>query len=141
MYNMARKSSFKGLRKYLFPILLVVIGLVIGSTMLCGCKVEGMQVRSSVPYTLGGNSMSEGVPGTGTEEWRNEHNPYNHGEMQVKEGGASSNMFMFANNKFSHDCCNTSSISSSNGCACITKEQQKLLGTRGGNCAHGNCSF
>ena len=85
--------------------------------------------------------MSEGVPGTGTEEWRNEHNPYNHGEMQVKEGGASSNMFMFANNKFSHDCCNTSSISSSNGCACITKEQQKLLGTRGGNCAHGNCSF
>jgi hypothetical protein len=41
-------------------------------------------------------------------------------------------MFLFANNKSKPSCCNFS-YSSSNGCVCITKEQQMLLHTRGGN--------
>lgn len=41
-------------------------------------------------------------------------------------------MFLFANNKSKPSCCNFS-YSSDNGCVCITKEQQMLLHTRGGN--------
>jgi hypothetical protein len=41
-------------------------------------------------------------------------------------------MFLFANNKSDPSCCNFS-YSTSNGCVCITNEQQQLLHTRGGN--------
>ena len=39
---------------------------------------------------------------------------------------------VFENTKFSPECC-PSNYSSSTGCACMTPEQMKFLGQRGGN--------
>ena len=40
---------------------------------------------------------------------------------------------ILADNEFSGKCCDDSSVSGGNGCACITKEQQCYLNSRGGN--------
>ena len=50
-------------------------------------------------------------------------------ESKMPEG----QLFYFANNKFSSDCCDYSTISSSNGCLCITSEQEDFLNKRGNN--------
>ena len=44
-------------------------------------------------------------------------------------------MFFFADNKFKPECCVPpfSSVSSSDGCACVTKEQVDYINMRGGN--------
>lgn len=42
-------------------------------------------------------------------------------------------MFIFANNKSSPECCKRSSYSTSNGCVCTTPDQLRFLNTRGGN--------
>ena len=42
-------------------------------------------------------------------------------------------LFLFNKNKFKGSCCETSFASSSNGCPCITQEQNDVLNTRGGN--------
>jgi hypothetical protein len=50
-------------------------------------------------------------------------------EAKLPEG----QLFYFTNNKFSPDCCEYSTISSNGGCACITKEQEDFLNSRGNN--------
>lgn len=42
-------------------------------------------------------------------------------------------LFMLSNNYFRPECCASTSISGSTGCACLTKEQTDLLHNRGGN--------
>ena len=41
--------------------------------------------------------------------------------------------YFWANNKFTPECCDYSSVSGDNGCACVTDEQMKYLASRGGN--------
>ena len=45
-------------------------------------------------------------------------------------------MFMYANNDQSGNCCTSSNVSGPGGCVCITKEQQDYLNSRGGNRAN-----
>ena len=42
-------------------------------------------------------------------------------------------LFMLANNKASINCCETSNLSTSNGCICMTNKQKKFINTRGFN--------
>jgi hypothetical protein len=44
-------------------------------------------------------------------------------------------LFQYQNSKFTPECCTTGSTSISNdvGCLCLSKKQEKELGTRGGN--------
>ena len=139
MYNMASKS--KGLRKYVFALLFIAIGIIIGTSMLCGCSCgrEGFVVPSRA-MAFSDDGMAEGVPGLGTEQWRQEHSN-NSREMNILNGEKQKSLFFYANNKFAPECCDTSSVSGSNGCACVTTEQNKFLNSRGGNCADGVCSF
>ena len=115
--------------------------MIIGSSMLCGCSCnkEGFVV-SSKAMSFGDNGMAEGVPGLGTEQWRKEHSK-NSDEMNMLNQQKQKSLFFYANNKFAPECCATSSVSGSNGCACVTSEQSKFLGSRGGNCSKGTCSF
>ena len=138
MYNMAKS---KGLRKYVMVLLFVAIGIVIGATMLsgCSCNKEGFVVPSR-SSSLDDKSMNDGVPGLGTEEWRKAH-AGNSKEANMLNHQKQKSLFFYANNKFAPECCATSTVSSSSGCACVTSEQNKFLGTRGGNCADGPCSF
>jgi len=42
-------------------------------------------------------------------------------------------LHMFSNNEFSADCCKSTTYSGTNGCPCLTKEQEEHLQLRGGN--------
>ena len=138
MYNMAKS---KGLRKYVMALLFIAIGVIIGTTMLCGCSCgrEGFVVPSR-SMSLADKGMNDGVPGLGTEDWRKSHES-NSKDANMLNQQKQKSLFFYANNRFAPECCATSSVSSSSGCACVTSEQNKLLGTRGGNCANGPCSF
>ena len=49
------------------------------------------------------------------------------------DDGLGDDTFVDADGEFSGKCCDNSSVSGGNGCACITKEQQCYLNSRGGN--------
>ena len=108
----------------------MIIGCILGCHLVCGCVTrEGMQVAGSA---LGYN-MAKGV--------HNEKYEQRHDAMEVNGGGKigpqvplpEGQLFFWANNEFSGKCCDDSSVSGGNGCACITKEQQCYLNSRGGN--------
>jgi hypothetical protein len=58
--------------------------------------------------------------------------PQSPGPMQGREdmpsiGGGNKDMFVFAQNKVSPECCDHSPYSTSNGCVCIPEDQKKIL--------------
>ena len=129
MYNMEIKVlGFKARVEVI--VISMIIGCILGCHLVCGCVTrEGMQVAGSA---LGYN-MAKGV--------HNEKYEQRHDAMEVNGGGKlgpqvplpEGQLFFWANNEFSGKCCNDSNVSGGNGCACITKEQQCYLNSRGGN--------
>ena len=129
MYNMEIKIlGFKARVEVI--VISMIIGCILGCHLVCGCVTrEGMQVAGSA---LGYN-MAKGV--------HNEKYEQRHDAMEVNGGGKigpqvplpEGQLFFWANNEFSGKCCDDSSVSGGNGCACITKEQQCYLNSRGGN--------
>ena len=129
MYNMEIKIlGFKARVEVI--VISMIIGCILGCHLVCGCVTrEGMQVAGSA---LGYN-MAKGV--------HNEKYEARHDSMEVNGGGKigpqvplpEGQLFFWANNEFSGKCCDDSSVSGGNGCACITKEQQCYLNSRGGN--------
>ena len=129
MYNMEIKIlGFKARVEVI--VISMIIGCILGCHLVCGCVTrEGMQVAGSA---LGYN-MAKGV--------HNEKYEQRHDAMEVNGGGKlgpqvplpEGQLFFWANNEFSGKCCEDSSVSGGNGCACITKEQQCYLNSRGGN--------
>jgi hypothetical protein len=67
-------------------------------------------------------------------EKSNEINIYKDLETNIIENNnlSTNNMSFFENTLFSADCC-PSNYTTSTGCACMTPEQMKFLGQRGGN--------
>jgi len=116
-------------------LLCVVLGLVIGYFVLCSCARIPLTKESF--RTLGAKldySMARGIPGRQLKVAP----PYNlqldthvGPKLPLPEG----QLFFFADNTFSPDCCVPpfSGVSSSNGCACMTKEQVDYINMRGGN--------
>ena len=100
-------------------ILCILVGMIIGGFALCSCaKITLQQVK-------------EGFDEMGLEYQNNTCGgspPYANGEM-----------FFFANNKFKPECCLNpiSSVSSADGCACVTKNQVDYINMRGGNRTNG----
>ena len=118
----------------------LIAGAVLGCHVLCSCankplikkKVkEGMEVMGAM---LGYN-MSVGVPGA----YGDRHLPTYAQNLQAYPGPQvplpPGQLFFFANNRFTPECCVPpfSNVSSSDGCACVTKEQVDYINARGGN--------
>jgi hypothetical protein len=113
-------------------ILLVVLGMIMGSMMLCSCsKISSIQEGMAVlDYKMG-----DGV----NTSWENE----DHVDTQEKNRDAyNSNIVMpeeqlhfFSNTEFKPECCG-SNYASSGGCACMNKQQMQYINTRGGNRTH-----
>jgi len=109
----------------------IIIGILLCSHLICGCATrEGMQsAGSALNY-----AMSDGVH-RDKYEAKIGLQETNGGDQKLApvvplpEG----QLFMWANNEFSGNCCNNSNVSGGNGCACITKEQSCYLNARGGN--------
>ena len=117
--------------------LLLPIALLILILITCtGCNREGFLAPIDGSYTV---SERDGVRIESVEE--------NHQLMETQgflpSGGAldvnypveknSDNLFPFADNKCSPECCANSEYSCNNGCVCMTKNQKEVLMTRGGN--------
>ena len=111
-------------------IISMIIGAVLGCHLLCGCATkEGMEVAGAAL----GYKMSQGVHndkydpkvGMGEMNGGNRLSP----SVPLPEG----QLFFYANNDFSGKCCESSNVSGTSGCACITKEQYDYLNSRGGN--------
>ena len=129
MYNMEIKIlGFKARVEVI--ILSMIIGCLLGCHLVCGCVTrEGMQVAGAAI----GYKMANGVH-------QDKYDP-RASMLEVNGGGKigpqvplpEGQLFFYGNNEFSGKCCDDSNVSGSNGCACITKEQQCYLNSRGGN--------
>ena len=145
MYNMEIKILGMKIRVECV-VVCILIGMFIGGHLFCSCvkidnvKVGIKQVRESfenmgapVNYKMG-----TGVRGSWDTRpqkrgpdisWRSQQvDTYKGTPVPLPEG----QMFMFADNEFKPECCG-SSVSSSTGCACITKAQMDYVNQRGGN--------
>jgi len=137
--------KFKGIH---FNVLTVAVALIIGGLIachtFCGCtsikvdKKEGF-LGNAAPL---GYRMGNGVPGdnwaTGPPVTNTNANASMWAPLAGNVGGkvplSEGQLFMFADNKFTPDCCyKPQQYSSSTGCACISVDQMKYLSSRGGN--------
>jgi hypothetical protein len=118
--------------------LCLIVGIMIGSFVLCSCaKVSLKEVKESF-QTMGAPTrynMSVGVPGSyGARKLQSiaPHLDVNQGPKLPLPPGE---LFFFADNNFKPECCVPpfSSVSSADGCACVTKEQVDYINARGGN--------
>ena len=122
MYNMQLKLLGNKVRVEIV-ILCIFIGILIGSTMLCSCSKEAF--HNSAPIDGGLNQYDFSKHGV----------KHNRGTVQnqPKNPMTPGQKYFWANNKFTPECCDYSSVSGDNGCACVTDEQMKYLASRGGN--------
>ena len=129
MYNMEIKIlGFKARVEVI--VISMIIGCLLCCHLVCGCVTrEGMQVAGAAI----GYKMANGVH-------QDKYDP-RASMLEVNGGGKigpqvplpEGQLFFYANNEFSGKCCDDSNVSGANGCACITKEQQCYLNSRGGN--------
>ena len=116
----------------------VLVGMLISGFVLGSCSrltfadvKEGFaSMGSSVDYTMG-----DGVKGSYDTRKLDSVAP----NLESNTAGAlplaPGEMFFFAKNEFKPECCvpSFSSVSSADGCACVTKEQVDYINMRGGN--------
>ena len=121
-------------------IIILVLGIIIGGTMLCSCSpsgIEAFSLNASAPISY---KMGTNVPQSwenadsnngGWSQWSQSLTTNQAGQVPLPED----ELLFFYNNKFSPSCCLDpgSSYSNSLGCACKTAEQAKYLSQRGGN--------
>jgi len=119
-------------------ILCVVIGITLGCFVLCSCaKISIKDVKEGF-NEMGASptyNMGAGVKGSYDTRHLQSISPNleaNHGSVLPLPPGE---MFFFADNEFKPECCVPpfSSVSSADGCACVTKEQVDYINMRGGN--------
>ena len=127
-------------------VLCLVIGIFIGGHVFCSCaKIDNVKVGvkkvSENFENLGAPvnyKMGQGVYGSWEMRkqqmgpdvpWRSQQmDTYQGTPVPLPEG----QLFLFADNQFRPECCG-SSVSSSAGCACITRAQMDYVNQRGGN--------
>ena len=128
----------------------LLVGLIIGATTLCSCSIivkkkkEGFVNNRNLTNQMGAPlnyHVGNGVPG---DTWNAAHTANKNAEKSMYAplvGNVAGpvpppddQLFLFAGNKFSPDCCyKPQQYSSSTGCACISVDQMKFLNSRGGN--------
>tara|TARA_B100000795_G_scaffold253967_3_gene224511 strand:+ start:2232 stop:2618 length:387 start_codon:yes stop_codon:yes gene_type:complete len=104
-------------------VLFVLIGIVIASLSASSCSRENF--HNSAPIDGGLKQYDFSKHGVEHNKGTVQNQPVN----PMKPG----QKYFWADNKFKPECCDYSSVSGGNGCACITDEQMKYLSSRGGN--------
>ena len=123
-------------------IISLIVGAILGTHLLCSCSKISLQEGLSM---INGASldwdMQAGQPGSWTKR----------ADSYAKEMGYSTSessyaqnigtpvplpegqLFMFADNKFTPECCPAGGHMNSMGCVCMSSEQVNYLAQRGGN--------
>lgn len=139
MYNMQVKLFGLSCRVEII-VISIIVGMIIGGHLLGSCATplakatvkEGLQMLGNAPldYKMGSN-----VKGSWDSRPLESIAQDTSGRVGPKVPLPAGQMFFFANNDFSPDCCvpPLSGVSSSDGCACVTKEQLDYISSRGGN--------
>jgi len=124
-------------------IISIVVGMILGAHLLCSCsKVTVDQAKKKIkegfemlhPAGLG-YQMGRGVKSS----YDTRHLPSIAQDLSTHIGPKvplpAGQLFFFANNTFSPDCCipPQSGVSNGDGCACVTQEQVNYISSRGGN--------
>ena len=131
-------------------VLCLLIGIFIGSHVFCSCaKIDNVKIGVKEVRKVGRENfqtlgapvkykMGQGVYGSWETRkqqqgpdvpWRAQQmDTYKGTPVPLPEG----QLFLFADNQFKPECCG-SSVSSSTGCACITRSQMDYVNQRGGN--------
>jgi len=138
IYMLGEKISIRNL------ILILVIGMFIGTNVWCSCSggiLEGFHSGKNIAMAGLDYSMGKGVPVSWkdkglveTDTANTPNNQYSHlknntsGDVPLPEG----ELLLFNENRFDPSCC-PSTYSNSSGCACISSEQMQYLNERGGN--------
>lgn len=92
-----------------------------------------MQKEIGAPVNSSGmQGVYSGIDISNGNSWSESTAPV---DVKGYEARDDNELFQYQNSKFTPECCQTSSTSISNdvGCLCMSKKQEKELGTRGGN--------
>jgi len=118
--------------------LCLMVGIMIGCFVICSCaKVSIKDVKEGFD-SMGAPTkynMSRGVPGSYGDRKLQSMSPHIDSNRGPKLPLPPGELFFFADNEFKPECCVPpfSSVSSADGCACVTKEQVDYINARGGN--------
>jgi len=134
MYNMEIKIlGFKARVEVI--VVSIIIGCLLCCHLICGCTTrEGMEVAGAAI----GYKMTKGVHRDTYDQRSNLLEVNGGGKIGPQVPLPEGQLFMWGNNEFDAKCCADSNVSGGGGCACITKEQQNYLNSRGGNRTSGS---
>jgi len=123
-------------------VISVIVGMILGGHVLCSCVTPEVKKKVKESFVSGelGSAPLKYKMGQGVKSsWDSKHIPSIAQDLSTHMGPTvplpAGQMFFFANNTFSPDCCvpPQSGVSNGDGCACVTKEQVDYISSRGGN--------
>lgn len=154
MYNMQIKLLGLTCRVEII-VISIIVGILMGTHLFCSCAtVSAEDVAKEIVNKVGETArkitgaVKEGFIGSAPIGYKNTaYGSYESGAplqsnaqiLETRLGPQvplpAGQMFFFANNTFSPECCvpPQSGVSNSDGCACVTQEQVNYISSRGGN--------
>jgi len=122
-------------------VISIILGMLLGGHVLCSCATSEAKEKAKEGFANALGSaplyyrMGQGVKSS----WDTKEIPSIAQDLSTHLGPKvplpAGQLFFFANNNFSPDCCvpPQSGISNGDGCACVTQEQVNYISSRGGN--------
>jgi len=122
-------------------VISIVLGMLLGGHVLCSCVTpEAKEKAKEGFHNALGSAPTNYKMGRGVKSsWDTKQIPSIAQDLSTHLGPKvplpAGQLFFFANNNFSPDCCvpPQSGVSNGDGCACVTQEQVNYISSRGGN--------
>jgi len=119
----------------------IIVGMILGGHVLCSCITPEAKEKAKEGFVNAlGSAPTNYKMGRGVKSsWDTKQLPSIAQDLSTHLGPKvplpAGQLFFFANNKFSPDCCvpPQTGVSNSDGCACVTQEQVNYISSRGGN--------
>ena len=122
-------------------VISIVLGMLLGGHVLCSCVTPEAKEKAKEGFANAlGSAPTNYKMGRGVKSsWDTKQIPSIAQDLSTHMGPTvplpAGQLFFFANNNFSPDCCvpPQSGVSNGDGCACVTQEQVNYISSRGGN--------
>ena len=123
-------------------VISIIVGMILGGHVLCSCVTAEAKKKVKEGFVSGflGSAPTNYKMGQGVKSsWDTKQIPSIAQDLSTHMGPKvplpAGQLFFFANNNFSPDCCvpPQSGVSNGDGCACVTQEQVDYISSRGGN--------
>ena len=122
-------------------VISIIVGMILGGHVLCSCVTPEAKEKAKEGFANAlGSAPTNYKMGQGVKSsWDTKQIPSIAQDLSTHMGPKvplpAGQLFFFANNNFSPDCCvpPQSGVSNGDGCACVTQEQVNYISSRGGN--------